>query len=495
VKSNPTASVDNVNSSWMGWVKNDVSEKFLPYIIVTVFFVFCSIIHSPLCRALAYDSEVYYYIGMLIANDGIPYVDVFDHKPPLIYLLSYVGYTMSPTSVWGVFILIFSIGLASTLLLFTAAKRLLKSTFQSLIVTFVYTALVSYPYLLQESFLTRQVVVYLVVILWSSGMLLKSRSFKFFVLGIISSLIFFTQQNEVLAVCVWLLYFVSERFAKKLSAKILAKNFISTVFGALVPFILMTGLLFYWNNIEEFWNDSFLFNISYSSQQTWVEKIVNTLTITKSLIPITALFLTLVVLNFVRFRHLTKTLILCFIVILIQFISTALSGKAYSHYYLSFIPYLVFWLAYTFKNHPDLLGRKSINIIALGIILIVVSFKHLGYISIANPYSNQNPIYDEVHSVSEQKGQFYSFEPAFLRINHGLEIVAPSKWVYSHFAFTKVDPDGLIMKEILNDLDAYETKYILKASYKTIPLADQYLESNYRLIINHKDNLLYIRSE
>ena len=36
----------------------------------------------------SYDAGVFNYVGMVIQHGGMPYVDVFDHKGPLIYLIN-----------------------------------------------------------------------------------------------------------------------------------------------------------------------------------------------------------------------------------------------------------------------------------------------------------------------------------------------------------------------------------------------------------------------
>ena len=47
-----------------------------------------------------YDSEVFRYIGMVIANGGVPYRDAFDHKPPMIYFLAALVNHWDPLGHW-----------------------------------------------------------------------------------------------------------------------------------------------------------------------------------------------------------------------------------------------------------------------------------------------------------------------------------------------------------------------------------------------------------
>ena len=46
------------------------------------------------------DSGVFLYIGWRFLNGDIPYRDVWDHKPPLIYFVDALGLTLTPHSLW-----------------------------------------------------------------------------------------------------------------------------------------------------------------------------------------------------------------------------------------------------------------------------------------------------------------------------------------------------------------------------------------------------------
>ncbi|HXB09417.1 MAG TPA: hypothetical protein VNW04_19965, partial [Puia sp.] len=50
-----------------------------------------SLTYIPPYNQILGDKEVYRYMGLLIHKGGVPYRDAFDHKPPLIYFLNYVG--------------------------------------------------------------------------------------------------------------------------------------------------------------------------------------------------------------------------------------------------------------------------------------------------------------------------------------------------------------------------------------------------------------------
>jgi hypothetical protein len=71
------------------------------------------------------DPGVFLYVGWRILNGEVPYKDVWDHKPPVIYYLNALGLALTENSRWGVWIIEF-------IFLFLAAMvgfRLLKKHF------------------------------------------------------------------------------------------------------------------------------------------------------------------------------------------------------------------------------------------------------------------------------------------------------------------------------------------------------------------------------
>jgi hypothetical protein len=82
--------------------------------------------HSPLVLRFPFrDSGVFLYTGWRMSEGQVPYRDVWDHKPPLIYFLNAAGLTLGNGSVWGVWAIEW-VSLSAACLM---AFRLLKKTF------------------------------------------------------------------------------------------------------------------------------------------------------------------------------------------------------------------------------------------------------------------------------------------------------------------------------------------------------------------------------
>ena len=64
------------------------------------------------------DSGVFLYVGWRWLSGDIPYRDVWDHKPPLIYLIDAIGIKLTPDSLWGVWLIQFLFILATLAIIY-----------------------------------------------------------------------------------------------------------------------------------------------------------------------------------------------------------------------------------------------------------------------------------------------------------------------------------------------------------------------------------------
>ena len=69
------------------------------------------------------DSGVFLYTGWRLLNGDIPYRDVWDHKPPLIYFVDALGLSLAPDSLWGIWILQFVFIFLTLLLVYRLLDR------------------------------------------------------------------------------------------------------------------------------------------------------------------------------------------------------------------------------------------------------------------------------------------------------------------------------------------------------------------------------------
>ena len=80
---------------------NFLKNKYLFFFVLTTILLMTSPLHPFGNGFTGIDSSVFIYIGKSITNGQFPYVDFFDHKGILIYLLDFVGYSFAGnTGIW-----------------------------------------------------------------------------------------------------------------------------------------------------------------------------------------------------------------------------------------------------------------------------------------------------------------------------------------------------------------------------------------------------------
>src|SRR6185436_9663106 len=69
------------------------------------------------------DSGVFLYVGWRLLTGDVPYRDVWDHKPPLIYFINGLGLSITPDSLWGIWVIQGVFLFASFLLLYKLLEK------------------------------------------------------------------------------------------------------------------------------------------------------------------------------------------------------------------------------------------------------------------------------------------------------------------------------------------------------------------------------------
>lgn len=117
-------------------------NKADPNIYILVFLaVFISLqdVCSPISKRINYsDGSIYQYLGHLITIGRMPYVDAFDHKGPLLYLLNAVSLILGRKGVWFVDLLFI---LTYAIVSYAIARQFLNSRWAFCISTLSVTAL------------------------------------------------------------------------------------------------------------------------------------------------------------------------------------------------------------------------------------------------------------------------------------------------------------------------------------------------------------------
>jgi hypothetical protein len=451
---------------------------------------------------------------MLIYNGGIPYVDAFDHKPPVIYFLYFFGHLFH-AGPWGAFIIFQIIGVSASLALFAACKKHLNSN-NSIIVTLFYIALIKYNFVLSEGGLTRELTSALTILLFSIC-LLSFNNARFFISGVLFSTIFYTQQNEIIAIIPLIIYFIIAdlNFHTQHFYKIFIKKSLIFVAGCFVIHIAIFILFYRWHALDEFISQAFLFNAKHyipeSSFLIRFAKIIYYMTIGLEIyFPV---FLAIILscyplLELIRKgNNIHRVYYFLFTSLFFQFIAMSL-GRFQPHYFLSVIPYIVLIIFYFIKMYPQILNglinreRVAIGSIALVVMLTVVKGYYYGHPrKRSRAYKHEEQFYAELYKKKGIKNQLYSFDASTLALNSDLDIVAPSKWVYQHFFMSPgFDDENKLFESVLQDIERTKCTYIIVPLIGRLPEANKkelkvYLDEKYDPYLSSANDALqlYIR--
>lgn len=314
----------------------------------------------------ARDSGVFLYTGWRILNGEIPYLQVWDHKPPLVYLINAIGLGLSGESFWGVWLV--RLFCLSFTVYFSCL--LLEKYFGSLVAMLTSIIWVSNlpPILGQGNFTTEYTIPLQVLALYLTALAFEkhNKSFlHFFMIGILGGLAFMTKQTSI---GLWLaigLFLLIEGFTnKKLKSNML--RFFGLAVGSLLVIALTFVVFSALKALPDFWNQAFLFNFSYISapETTFFSRIIHlfnpaelggiALYYLGGLGVITGIFLLLNRSKHSKLTPLNALILLGVVDLLIETGLTNLPGKTYSHYYLTFFPLLAFFCGLFFSQLSEL---------------------------------------------------------------------------------------------------------------------------------------------
>jgi len=207
------------------------------------------------------DSGVFLYIGQSILKGDIPYRDLWDHKPPLVYYINAFTLSISDKGLWGLWITEFFFLLVSSILLFTILKRVFGkfTAFVGLLFfLFIYKHLAGGGNFSEEYLFVFQFAL-IYIALFS-----KASRLKDFLIGFISSLVILLKINAFgIPLAVIALRIFELTGSKRLNE--VGKSCINISLGFILLPVLF--LCYLWKNgaILDFYDQVIKYNLIYSA--------------------------------------------------------------------------------------------------------------------------------------------------------------------------------------------------------------------------------------
>jgi len=443
---------------------------------IVLFFILCisfllSLSFSPPYDRMRDDREVFSYGGMAILKGQVPYRDFFDHKPPGIFFINAAG-SLLGGGLWGLWAINTVLALIATWLLYQTGRQN-RLAFPWLL-PLLFNLMIRDNLISLGASMTREFTTFFFVIFFC--LFLGESRFREILLGLFTGLIFFTQQEQVLAVLPFLAYIL---LAERSLAVILPIARMSLGFGlVLLPLLLY----FAWNHsLGYFWEDSFRFNmIWYTAQHKSLGDHFRTIKrcldqgnfempfMIALVLAVSALFL----------RHKRKGLLLAalaafFLSLAPEFMANRfIDGAIPADSFAYFLPLagsvcVLLFVIFAFSDEAILANRKVQFPFALLLCcsLSYTAFQHSSHLVLRSSDRDINsPVLNYLRQHRPGNYDLYVFNhDDYIYAYNEFQILAPSRWIYHHMWawYSQWDADHALLNSIAGDLLRHRTTYVL----------------------------------
>ena len=361
----------------------------LRYILVLLFFLACVLLpHSPLFKTPYGDSAVFLYHGQQILEGKIPYVDLFDNKPPLIFYLNALGLWIGNGSIWGVWSLEYLFLVLSSVIGFLTLTKYIDKKSAAFSTYFWLISLVyihdggNFPevYALLFQFLA-------LYLFWDGGSN-KSYSVQSFFLGVTLSLTLLLKQN-IIGIHVAAIFLISITRLRNKKIYFLFKELLFFTIGT-ASILIIVALYFYFHNaLFQFWDTAFQYNFEYvekplikeirSAYYGFKYLTATGISIVATLVWFFILMHIMPVDRYSENRPLKVLAHLAFVLFPMVVMFVSISGRSYIHYYISWLPALFvlsslfFYYLFSLKSNGIFLGifasKRSSILLAISFVL------------------------------------------------------------------------------------------------------------------------------
>lgn len=434
---------------------------------------------SPLNMPLTFrDSGVFLYFGWRILNGELPYHDMWDHKPPVIFYINALGLTLTDNSRWGVWM----IELAALFIAAWIGFQLVKKLFGVLPAVFslLFWLLSLVPLLQGGNFTTEYTLPLQFAALWLAYHINTSRrsNWMYFLLGLTGAVAFFTKQT---AVGIWIaivLYLTFQRLFEKQVMQWI-REIVIISFGGLMFTTLVIVFFGIQGALSQFWSAAFEYNFVYSARidgglTTTLDALtkgVKPLTRTGLLQFSTLGFIVAIALILFRKKSIKDTLPLLVIGLVdlpFELFLIGMPGRTFPHYYMTLLPVLALFTGLTLWAFIKLMANWHIPNIATGILILGMA----SYLTWNSFYIYMDQLYTyrkltKNETIIEYIKETTSPEDTILlwgaetSVNYFAERKSPTRFVYQYPLHQAGYANDEMINEFLDDLIENNPKLII----------------------------------
>lgn len=416
------------------------------------------------------DKAFFTYTGWAVSHGQVPYRDFFDHKPPLIYFVNYIGILLGGP--WGLWFFNTILALVVTASFFNCCHR--YRMLYPWLLPLLLNLMIRDPLINEGINMTREYTSWLLILFFS--LLMGERRYRDGWMGVLTGLIFFMQQDQVLPLIPFFAYSLLSRDASPASKRLLS------IGAGFLAVALPIAVYFIWHHsLGEFWHDAFLFNLDvYTAQKKSIgdhfRSIKRVMDAGNYEVPfMVAASLGLVSLVWTRKK---KGLILAACAALVLCLSPEfmggrykdqLFGADYLYYILPVSAGVCMLLFSVFAFAEEVVPSSPAARLPLALLVCA----SLGYTALQHathlPRRDQDPVLNspELNYLRQHRPanyQLYIFHnDDFITAYYEFRILSPSRWVFQHFWtwYEDWDTGGSKLRSITQDLQTHHTEYVI----------------------------------
>jgi hypothetical protein len=217
------------------------------------------------------DSGVFLYVGWRILNGDVPYRDVWDHKPPLIYFVDALGISLAPDSLWGVWVLQFLFIFFTLFFIYRLLDRefgIYAAFAGTLVLTSGLLTILEKGNVTEEYALVFQALgFWLFIGAWKKDFPLGSS----FWIGLLGGLAFNFKQTTI---GIWITYGLFLLVIRLFQRKSPFKDLLSLSAGWLVPSVVLVIYLAGQGALLDFWEQAYLYNFVYIGKHEGIRRLI-----------------------------------------------------------------------------------------------------------------------------------------------------------------------------------------------------------------------------
>ena len=331
------------------------------------------------------DSGVFLYTGWRILNGELPYRDVWDHKPPVIFYIDALGLALGHDSRWGVWIIEFLFLSVAALIGFRLSRNLF-GPLPAAIGTFLW--LLTLFFLIQGGNLTTEFALPMQFIcLWLVYQSEKQEKLglRGFLIGAICGVAFFTKQTTIGVGISYIIFLLLNSVINR-QFKGLLKKMLIIISGGLAIALIMILVFGSLGILKDFWQAAFVYNFYYSAESIGSHlraMLFGMIDLSSTGMAYFGLIGWCFGFVWIVFRHATAStderyLLFGVILLPVEILLTGISGKFNPHYYITLLPVFFLFASLAFKliidaMRPDNTKSVTAQTFFTAVILIVIA--------------------------------------------------------------------------------------------------------------------------